>query len=114
MTDFYGSNCDDYVCCVLHSNDGPEVEFTVWLNEADGEYHVFAETHDETENFLETDYPEKLEEYRTMVAAIPTAHSKHLSLINSFVASHTYNSIRPVYVDEYGWLALDEGELMRD
>ena len=90
-------NSIDSITFRLHSNDGPEVQWNVWEDQ-DGEYHVFAE----------------IDEYLQMVESIPTASSRWLSLINSFIASHTYNSIRPLIEDEDAWLELNEEELDRD
>lgn len=109
---FYEGDALDEISFKLHSNAGAEVKFNVW---EDGEmYHVFAETDDFTEDFLAENYPEELESYRQMVDSIPTANSRSLSLINSFIASKTYNSIRPLIEDETCWLALSEEELDKD
>ena len=109
----YRGHTRDSISCVLHSNSGYEVEFNIW-EDLDGEYHVFATTDDNTEDFLRENYPETLREYLLMVEQIPTASSKWLSLINSFISSQTYNSIRPLIENEEDWLTLDEEELDRD
>lgn len=109
----YDGSAIDSIVVRLHSNDGYEVNFNIWEDE-DGVYHVFAEADDSTEDFLEEYYPDELENYRKMVEQIPTASSRYLSLINSFIASHTYNSIRPLIEDEMDWLQLSEEELDRD
>lgn len=109
----YTEKCVDEISFRLHSNAGYEVDFTVW-QDTELEYHVFAEPDMDTCDFLYENYPDEHGEYLDIVEKIPCAHSKHLDLINSFIASETYNSIRPVMEDEFGWLVLDESEIDRD
>ena len=109
---FYEGNALDEISFKLHSNAGPEVRFNVW---EDGDmYHVFAETDDFTEDFLAENYPEDLESYRQMVESIPTANSRTIYGINSFIEAQTYNSIRPLIEDDSIFLSLDEEELYKD
>ena len=109
----YTDDVLDSISFKLHSNDGPEVEFTVWEDD-NHMYHVFADTDDSTEDFLAEYYPEDLDGYLQMVEKIPTANSRSLSIINSFIESQTYNSIRPLVEDESCWLQLNEEELYKD
>jgi len=109
----YNGDALDEITIKLHSNSGPEVEFTVWEDD-DHMYHVFADTDDSTEDFLSEYYPEDLESYRKMVECIPTASWRYLRSINRFIAQYTYNSIRPLIEDESCWLTLNEEELDKD
>lgn len=110
---YYDGTATDSIDIKLHGNEGYEVFFNVW-EDSDGIYHVFADTDDSTEDFLEEYYPDELENYRKAVESIPTASSRYLSLINSFIASHTYNSIRPLIENEKEWMELNEEEIDRD
>ena len=110
----YTDDVLDSISFKLHSNSGHEVVFNVW-EDIDHVYHVFAETDSYTEDFLEEygdDY--SLWDYRKEVEHIPTANSRSLSLINSFIEGQTYNSIRPLIEDESSWLQLNEEELDKD
>ena len=109
----YTGEAIDSIDVRLHSDAGWEITWCVW-EDRDHEYHVFADTDDSTVDFLHDEYPEQLTEYLEMVDNIPTASSRHLSLINSFIASHTYNRVRPLIEDESNWLELNEEELDRD
>lgn len=109
----YTDDVLDSISFKLHSNDGPEVEFTVWEDD-NHMYHVFADTDDSTEDFLEEYYPDELENYRKTVESIPTENSRYISIINQFIAHQTYNSIRPLIEDESCWLQLNEEELDKD
>lgn len=109
----YTGEAIDSIEVRLHSDAGWEVTWCVWEDQ-DHEYHVFADTDDSTVDFLHDDHPEQLTEYLEMVDRISTASSRWLSLINSFIAAHTYNSIRPLIEDEDNWLELNEEELDRD
>lgn len=109
----YDGSAIDSIDIKLHGNEGYEVFFNVW-EDSDGVYHVFAETDDSTEDFLEEYYPDELENYRKAVESIPTESSRYISIINQFIAHQTYNSIRPLIEDERFLLAYDEEELDRD
>lgn len=110
---YYDGTATDSIDIKLHGNEGYEVFFNVW-EDSDGIYHVFADTDDSTEDFLEEYYPDELENYRKTVESIPTESSRYISIINQFIAHQTYNSIRPLIEDERFLLAYDEEELDRD
>lgn len=109
----YNGAATQEISFTLHSDEGYEVRWNVW-EDRDREYHVFAETDDSTEDFLRENYPDELPAYFQAVNRICTASSRWLSLINSFIADHTYNSIRPLIENEDNWLELNEEELDRD
>ena len=111
----YDGSAIDSIVVRLHSNDGYEVDFNIWEDE-DGTYHVFAEADNSTEDFLAEYYPDELEKYRQMVESIPTDSSWDRAGVNRFIASQTYNSIRPIEEDiEWcEWLTIDENEYYRD
>ena len=103
----------DSTSCVLHSNEGYEVEFQVDKYD-DGTYHVEAYIDYATYDFLEENYPDDLEKYSELLDTLPSKDSKDLGIINQHVAHHTYNSIRPFMEDENGCLVLDEYEIDKD
>jgi len=109
----YDGSAIDSIEVRLHSNDGWEVNFNIWEDQ-DGVYHVFSEEDEQVCEFLAGNYPSEYTKYRQMVDKIPTASSRYLSMINSFIASHTYNSIRPLIENEENWMELNEEELDRD
>lgn len=117
MTDaemkIYTEKCIDEISFRLHSNEGYEVDFTVW-EDSDGEYHVYAEPDTQTCDFLSENYPDEHDTYLKAVEKIPTERSRYLDIINQFIARQTYNSVRPITVDDNGWLALDEAECDKD
>ena len=106
-------NVIDHNTCTLHSHVGWEVRFSIEQYE-DGTYHAEAEEDESFLDFLETDYPEEVQDYLDLVASIPSKDSRHLDIINQYVARYTYNSIHPFIEDDYGWITLDEEEIDKD
>lgn len=88
----------------LHSNEGYPIEFHV---EYDGDiYHAWVEGDYSTRDFLEKYEPGLLRPYDELTESIPEVKCRNLALVNMWVSKHTYNSLKPFEIDEYGWLSV--------
>ena len=89
---------------------GEPVEFYV-KREENGMYHGIAFVDDLTEEFLQENYPESIEEYHKNVDEIPEKLSNSIEGINDWVEANTYYKVRPFETYEDGEPVLKDEDM---